>query len=515
MIHKLLLGCLHIPLLVLFLALGVDASAANLVVRDFKMLPTDQTAINRETMKKDQNGKTAALIKIYTPVSTEDTYFDNGVMGIVARENKPGQIWLYIPQRSQKIEITNPRYNRLQYFFPEEILPGKTYSMELTIEGKDVTLAASVREAYIFVDGDSLGVSPLNTYLPYGDHSVRAERGSMLYEGDITVSKTGPDRFELPMEDENLKYSDVSVNVPDKAEIWFEGKRVGLGEWHARLKGGTYSVELKKENCETTVERFTAVAGKPTVVNAPAPAPFRGFLSVGVSPSTGTKIYDADGDTVVAEHRLAMRLPVGDYSYTFRKKGYLPQTKSFKVMKDMDTNDTVVLHRIQYIRENAVYLGAGFTYGNIPGVSGHLGFNIRNFNVEAGYTYGLTKSDDLYWFENATDFFDSMCSYSSDEFYVKAGYQFRFVERIGLTPQLGYLGQRLRGGTRGNGAMCHNLSIGARFLFNPIPMLGVFVTPEYAVPVSVNELYKNIAEKSNLTKGGFYVTAGISFNFKI
>lgn len=217
-------------MLVLFLALGVDASAANLVVRDFKMLPTDQTAINRETMKKDQNGKTAALIKIYTPVSTEDTYFDNGVMGIVARENKPGQIWLYIPQRSQKIEITNPRYNRLQYFFPEEILPGKTYSMELTIEGKDVTLAASVREAYIFVDGDSLGVSPLNTYLPYGDHSVRAERGSMLYEGDITVSKTGPDRFELPMEDENLKYSDVTVNVPDKAEIWFEGKRVGLGE---------------------------------------------------------------------------------------------------------------------------------------------------------------------------------------------------------------------------------------------------------------------------------------------
>lgn len=515
MIHKLLFGCLHIPLLVLFVALSVDASAANLVVRDFKMLPTDQTAINRETMKKDQNGKTAALIKIYTPVSPEDTYFDNGVMGIVARENKPGQIWLYIPQRSQKIEITNPRYNRLQYFFPEEILPGKTYSMELTIEGKDVTLAASVREAYIFVDGDSLGVSPLNTYLPYGDHAVRAERGSMLYEGNITVSKNGPDRFELPMEDENLKYSDVTVTVPDKAEIWFEGKRVGLGEWRARLKGGNYSVELKKDNCEPTVERFTAVAGRPTTVNAKAPVPFRGYLSVGVSPSTGTKIYDADGDTIVAEHRLAMRLPVGDYSYTFRKKGYLPQTRSFKVMKDTDTNDTVVLRRIQYIRENAVYVGAGFTYGNIPGVTGHVGLNIRNFNLEAGYTFGLTKSDDLYWFENATDFFDSTCTYSSDEFYVKAGYQFRFVERIGLTPQLGYLGQRLRGGTRGNGAMCHNLSVGARLLFNPIPMLGVFVTPEYAVPVSVNQLYKDISERSNISKGGFYVTAGISFNFKI
>jgi len=514
MIRK-LLGYLHIPLIALCLALSVDASAANLVVRDFKMLPTDQTAINRETMKKDQNGKTAALIKIYTPVNPEDTYFDNGVMGIVARENKPGQIWLYIPQRSQKIQISNSRYNQVQYFFPEEILPGRTYSMELTIEGKDVALTASVREAYIFVDGDSLGVSPLNTYLSYGDHAVRAERGSMLYEGNITVSKTGPDRFELPMEDENLKYSDVTVTVPDKAEIWFEGKRVGLGEWHSRLKGGEYSVELKKENCETAVERFTAVAGKPTVVNANAPVPFRGYLSVEVKPTTGTKIYDADGDTIVAEHRLSMRLPVGDYSYTFRKKGYLPQTKSFKVMKDMDTNDTVVLRRIQYIRENAVYIGAGFTYGNIPGVSGHVGVNYHNINLEAGYTFGLTKSSGVYWFENDTDLFDSTCTYSSDEFYVKAGYQFRFVERIGLTPQLGYLCQRLRGGSRGNGAMSHNLSIGARLLFNPIPMLGVFVTPEYAVPVSVNPLYDDIVSRSNIAKGGFYVTAGISFNFKI
>lgn len=491
------------------------ASAANLVVRNFKMLPTDQTAINRETMKKDQNGKTAALIKIYTPVSPEETYFDNGVMGVVGRENKPGQIWLYIPQRSQKIQISNSRYNQLQYFFPEEILPGKTYSMELTIEGKDVTLAASVREAPIFVDGDSLGLSPVNAYLAYGDHAVRAEKGSMLYEGNISVSQYGPDRFELPMEDENLKYSEVTVTVPDKAEIWFEGRRVGLGEWHARLKGGTYSVELRKPNCETVVEQFAVTAGVPTNVKAKAPIPYRGYLTVDVSPSTGTKIYDADGDTVVAEHRLASRLPVGEYSYTFRKKGYLPQTRTFKVMKDVDTNDTVVLRRIQYIRSNSIYVGAGFNYGNQLGVAAHVGATYANFNVEAGYIMGLTKSDDLYWFENTTDFFDSMCTYTSDEIYIKAGYQFSFVERIGLTPQLGYLGQRLRGGTHGNGTMCHNVSVGARVIFNPHPAIGVFVTPEYAIPVSVNGLYEDISSRSNISKGGFFVTAGVSFNFKI
>lgn len=78
-----------------FTALTVQG--ANLVVRNFRSLPTDQTAINRETMKRDQNGKTAALVKIYTPLDIEQTYISNGVMGVVARVNKPGQIWLYIP----------------------------------------------------------------------------------------------------------------------------------------------------------------------------------------------------------------------------------------------------------------------------------------------------------------------------------------------------------------------------------------------------------------------------------
>ena len=97
-----------------FTALTVQG--ANLVVRNFRSLPTDQTAINRETMKRDQNGKTAALVKIYTPLDIEQTYISNGVMGVVARVNKPGQIWLYIPARSQSIEITNQKYSPLRYY---------------------------------------------------------------------------------------------------------------------------------------------------------------------------------------------------------------------------------------------------------------------------------------------------------------------------------------------------------------------------------------------------------------
>ncbi|MBD5358845.1 MAG: PEGA domain-containing protein [Bacteroides sp.] len=491
------------------------AQGANLVVRNFKLLPTDQTAINAETMMKDQNGKTAALIKIYTNLNPQQTYFSNGVMGIVGRLNKNGQVWLYVPARSQRLEITNQKYQPLDYDFEEEILPGRTYSMELTVEGKEVTLSASVREAAVYVNGDSVGVSPLNIYLSYGEHAVKAEKGSMLYDDNILVTPDGPSRFVLQMEDENLKYSDVTVRVPDNADIYFQGRRVGVGEWHERLHAGHYSVELKKSNCEDRVKDFEVVAGKPTIIEAPAPVPFKGYLSVDVIPNTGTKIYD--GDTIVAEHRLQKQLRVGNYSLTFRKKGYIPLIKTFTVERNKETTDTVILQRIQYIRSNAIYAGVGFNYGTISGVGAHVGGVISNFNIELGYTLGIGKSKEVYWFEapKPDGLYDDHCTYSMDEFEVKAGYQFRFVERVGLTPQVGYLSQRLRGGVHGNGAMCHNLSIGARCVFNPHPTVGVFVNPEYAVPLQVNQLYKDIAEYGGFSKGGFYVSAGVTFNFGI
>lgn len=492
----------------------LTSQGANLVVRNFRMLPTDQTAINAETMMKDQNGKTAALIKIFTNLNVEQTYFSNGVMGVVGRLNKNGQVWLYIPARSQRLEITNQKYPPLYYNFEEEILPGRTYSMELTVEGKEVTLSASVRDAAIYVDGDSVGVSPLNIYLSYGEHAVKAEKGSMLYDDNIQITPDGPVRFALQMEDENLKYSDVTVTVPDNADIYFQGRRVGVGEWHERLREGHYSVEIRKTNCEDVTYPFNVVAGRPTLVEAPAPVPYKGYLSVNVIPNTGVKILD--GDTIVAEHRLQKQLKVGNYTLTFRKKGYIPLTKTFAVERNRETTDTVALRRIQYIRSNAVYAGVGFTYGTIPGVSLHVGGVISNFNLELGYTLGVGKSDEVYWFEKPKPgLYDDYCTYSMDEFEVKAGYQFSFVERIGLTPQIGYLSQRLRGGIHGNGAMCHNLSIGARFVFNPHPMVGIFVNPEYAIPVQVNELYKEIAQYGGFSKGGFYISAGVTFNFGI
>lgn len=487
--------------------------AQKLECRDFKETGEMTARLHGTAMTDENSGKRAALIKIYTPFQNDVLGFDAGLFKIVGRKQAgPGEVWLYVPERTQKVTVTHPKYSpTIIVIEGGEAEAGKTYSVELDVEGRNVALIASVNKAPIIVDGDSVGISPVNVHLSYGEHHVTSELGNMVYDGNISVSKDGPSSFELKMEDENDKYGQVSVTVPDKAEIWFEGHRVALGEWHTRLKEGSYSVEFRKKNCESRIESFNVKPRQAIDLKAKALIPFRGYLSVELRPTVGTNIYHAD--TLVAENRLNRQLNIGDYTYTFKRKGYVTQTKTFSVRHNEETLDTVRLERIQYIKNNALYAGIGFTYGKISGVSVNIGGVFKKISAELGYTLGLTRSGKVFWFQNSTDMFVGTTDYTVDELSGKLGYQFSFVQRIGLTPQLGYLGQRVRGGSHGNGAMSHNLSIGARFIFNPISYLGIFVTPEFAIPVNVNPLYDEIASHAGLSKGGFFATAGIAFTF--
>lgn len=503
-----------------FLLCSLPASAAKIIHRDMKLLPNDQTAINPATTRKDQNGKTYAIIKIYpNNLKAEDTYFEGGLQG-VHREIKDGQIWLYVPQNTTKVKVTNNKFEPYDWYFTEEIKSGKTYSAILSPEGKEVILSASTRQAPIWVNGDSIGLSPVKQFLPYNEYYVKAQLDPMFGETQIIVSENGPERFEIPMENLDLKYSQVTITSPDNADIWFEGRKVGTGEYRTKLLTGDYTATFRKEGYEEASQKFHAQAGTPTNVLGPELDPYRGYLSIVCNPTTGVRIEN--GDTLVALHRLDdKRLPIGDYTCTFLKKGYIDLHKTYKIGRNEQIHDTVTLQRVQYIRKNTLYGGIGVGYGVGLGAGIHIGANISNVNVEFGYTLGLTKGDEVYWFQQdksdgdvKTGLYMGKCSYAVDVIEAKLGYQLSFVQRIGITPQVGYLGQRLRGSEEwGKGAMCHNLSIGARVVFNPLQEFGIFVNPEYAVPVMVNDLYKDINNFGGPAKGGFHISAGIEFNF--
>lgn len=494
-------------LVALFCLVASALSAQKLVVRDFRHLPTDQTALNRETGRTDHNGNRAALIKIYTSLKLTDLAFGGSVQDFTEIIQKPGQIWLYLPSRSQKVEISHARYNPVRYDYEDEIRPGNTYSMVLTVEGKEVTLAASTDGADLTVDGDTVGRSPLRVYLPYGPHVVKAQLGTLVFEDRLDVLPDGADSFELQMTDEDLKYGDVTVTVADNAEIWFMGKREGVGEATFHLKEGLYPFEARKKNADPRTTSVTVEAGRRLTVPLNTPYPHKGYLEVGTEPYTGVDIVA--GDTVFSTAG-SMQLPVGQYELTFAKRGYYPQTRTYIIKKDSTVRDLVSLVRKQYVKPVGLYGGVGFAASKMPGVKILAGGTWHGFDLSVGYSFGVTKSDPVSWFSDDTQLFAGSSRYRMDELTVKAGYQFSFVERFGLVPQAGYMAQMLHGGDGlGDGFTCHSISAGAKATYVPVPRIGVFVNPEYAIPVKSSEQYRRMAELGGFTRGGFHCTVGV------
>ncbi len=75
------------------------AQQSKIAVASFNRMETDITA--RVTApKKDQNGEICALIRIVTNV--KDLMFEPDALGITARENKTGEIWLYVPRGARR-----------------------------------------------------------------------------------------------------------------------------------------------------------------------------------------------------------------------------------------------------------------------------------------------------------------------------------------------------------------------------------------------------------------------------
>lgn len=489
--------------------------AQKLIVLDFKPEPTDQTAMNAETQQIDQNGKRAALIRIFTNLKGSDLAFGGSAQGFSSIQYLPGQILLYIPERSQRVTISHPKYEALKdWHWPSAIESGRTYSMRLMVEGKNVSFAASTDGAALIVDGDTIGVSPLQQYLSYGPHSVKAELGTLLYDDLLDITPDGPDSYRLQLEDENLKYGDVTATVAGNADIFFQGRKEAVGEYTFHLKDGVYPVETRKKDHDPRITNITVTAGKATQVELTPPFPHTGYLQLETEPANNVTILA--GDTVFTEDR-SMQLNVGKYELTFERRGYFPTTRTYSIIKGETLVDTVRLLRKQYVKSAALYAGVGFTYSKMPGVSLKLGGTWKNIDLSASYTFGITKSDPVDWYEydaatGTTGFFHERARYRMDEAEAKLGYQFSFVDRIGVTPQVGYMMQMLHGdGTKGNGFTCSSVSVGATISYVPIPNLGFFVNPEYAVPISSDELYKLVARSGGFDRGGFHITAGVNF----
>lgn len=124
-------------LLLLVLAMALPATASPpqdgirtdtvFTVASFKALPNDVTAFI--TPVRDLNGEACALVKVVAP---SDFAFSTP-LGIVKREDKTGEIWLYLPKGTKTLTVKHPVWGVLRdYHLAQKLESRMTYEMRIS-----------------------------------------------------------------------------------------------------------------------------------------------------------------------------------------------------------------------------------------------------------------------------------------------------------------------------------------------------------------------------------------------
>ncbi len=316
-------------------------SAQTISVSSFKLLETDLTANTAGTMEMDQNGETAALIKV---VTTQTGFtFDGGSMGIVKTKQTPGEIWVYIPRGSKKISIKHAELGVLRdYYFPCSIESGRTYEM-LLVSGEVQTIVKQARtsqyivfnltppDAVVELDGELLktegGVA--SKMMKFGTYNYRIKAPDYLSEaGSVTIDD--PNNKKVVNISLKPNFAQVTIKVDNNAEIWVNGEKKGVGSWSGNLGAGTYELEAKKAGHRSTMTtRDIDVTPEPQIVTLQAPIPVYGEADINSSPGMAD-IY-IDGEKVGQTPQLISDLLIGKHDLSIVKDGYAIEYKTIEI----------------------------------------------------------------------------------------------------------------------------------------------------------------------------------------
>ena len=322
----------RISALFLSLLCALIIQAQGLAVESFRLLETDLTANTAGTKEIDSNGDVAALIKV---VTTETGFvFDCGQLGIVKTVQTPGEIWVYVPRRVQKLIVKHPQLGVLRdYYFPIPIQGARTYELVLS-SGTVQTVVKKARtsqyvvfqmtppNAVVMLDGEMLSTADgtATKMMKFGTYDYRVQAPDYLPAvGKVTVNN--PKQKHVVNVTLKPNFSQVTLTVDNNAEIWVNGERKGAGSWTGNLGAGTYELETRLANHRpVTATRDIAASDKPLTIRLDAPTPIYGEADINSSPAMAD-IY-VDGSKVGQTPQLVSQLLIGQHQVRLARQGY-------------------------------------------------------------------------------------------------------------------------------------------------------------------------------------------------
>lgn len=238
-----------------FVATATEAQN-KIQVTSFNRMETDVTA-RITAPQRDQNGEVCALIRIVT--TEKDLMFESDALGIVSRENKPGEIWLYIPRGARRISIMHDKFGVLRnYFYPDIIEKATVYEMEIQIgDGTQQTPANTNTQlivmrpdpatADIYIDDEKVPTENglFTATMKKGTHTYRVE--SPMYAPEAGIIDLGSEQkimsvtlkprfgyleiFSLPEQD-----AKVYINNELAGQTPYKSDRMPLQEYRIRIE---------------------------------------------------------------------------------------------------------------------------------------------------------------------------------------------------------------------------------------------------------------------------------------
>lgn len=184
----------------------------------------------------------------------------------------------------------------------------------------EVAGEGNVKGATVFVDNAYIGKAPCKSEaVKSGKHVIKIVK-EMYATFSETVTVTDSETLRLaPVL--TADFAHVTLEVDAEAEIWVNDEKKGVRSWTGDLPSGTYRIECKQANHETTstkVEITQEMDGQ--VIPLVVPQPFKGSLVVESTPDMA-ELY-IDNEHVGQTPKLLNDIVAGQHELRLSKEGY-------------------------------------------------------------------------------------------------------------------------------------------------------------------------------------------------
>ena len=515
-----------------------------IAVESFRLLEMDLTANTQGTQEIDQNGEVAALIKVVT--TQKDFAFDNGMLGIVKVIPQPGEYWVYVPRRTQKITIRHSDLGVLRdYYFKIPIESGRTYELKLTTGQVITTVKKSNTTQYLTMHVTPANASvyidntlrPLNEegelflLLTVGSHNYRVEAVGYKSEAGV-VNITSSEKNSL---DINLTsvMATLTVNCQDpEADIVINEEVRGHGSWTGTLVPGIYVIEGRRENHRNSYEEVRLDESATQRVTLSPPTPIYGSLRVESKPMGATVYIDGtaydDTPCLIDE---TQKVIIGEHRIELRKNGYksfstrvtLKEDEEFR-LSNITLSPSALAHAPSLFKKTGFHADAYFQLGSPSAAGVALGAYLNNIHAELSFALPFAGAIPIYYtFVDDAGVFSRpvLQEYKAASLLgCSVGYGIPLGHRLRLTPSVGtdvlsVTAPEVEGGNKQQSYVFSG-TVSLRTEIALTQLLSLYVSPAYSFVIQRGATVERLSTISSDLAGwnnGASLRAGISLNF--